>query len=937
MKKTTFPLRITALLAVLLCVALSAWSQPINKPAEYGQETTATLMFKAPVLRAVYIAGDVNCSGNVDINDVTALINTILTGQEMPNGDVDGNFDVDINDVTELISMILHGTSPYTAADGLEALNDIYRSMCIYDGIIIPHQSFGINAYTLVAELMGDDMIMGAMGYGWFWRDAGYNQKVLFDRTSGRSYDMWTRLYTWIANANYILQVAQNGMSGTTSEVNYVKGQAYAIRAYSYFILAQTFARTYKGHESDPGVPIFNGTVFNGSTGQPRSTVAQVYAQIDADMAQAVSLLNGLSQQSTSHISYAVARGLQARIYLVEEKWSEAYTAATDAISASGKSIVSVSDFVGLNDVSAGNVMWGKDIPENEAGMYASFISHMSHYNGYGVYSPKQISKWLYNKMSATDERLAWWGPNTTGRGTDAPIQEKFKVVDGTTWEYDYIWMRVEEMYLTAAEAACRQGLNATARNYLNQLMNKRDANYSCSKSGTNLGTLTTDETGSLLEEILIQRRLELWGEDGRIYTIRRLHQGFTRTSENGWPTDLLLQDRSLSDPESYPWVLPIPFSEFSGNQAMDATVDQNPMGDYPDVMATGPQNVSFLQATQTIQTVESSITVAVPVKRAVSTGTYFAVVRFNTSSDMASHVSVPSDEYVVYFADGETQKTINVSFQGMQLGKTYTTTVILSNKDIANSSSSLGATITSTDVVVNCKNGNPAGMNISFEQATMDEVAYNASATYAITITRESTSEPYGIDVVLSDDDGHESLPYNRVAFAAGADRFIIYVTFENMEVGHDYSCLLSLVPATGTGNDPAVGAIGSMRVNVTREALEWTDLGYATFGSDLLGSESMLLQVHSNGTDYRLVNFFGEGYNVTFTIDGDNNVYVPDQPVFEHSQGTVYILGYANADDSAYAGTYDPSQKRVTMQNRYYVPGVGYFGTFTDILDMP
>lgn len=46
------------------------------------------------------------------------------------------------------------------------------------------------------------------------------------------------------------------------------------------------------------------------------------------------------------------------------------------------------------------------------------------------------------------------------------------------------------------------------------------------------MGKLTSDYTGSLLEEIIIQRRIELWGEFGRIYDIRRLKQGFKRTAE---------------------------------------------------------------------------------------------------------------------------------------------------------------------------------------------------------------------------------------------------------------------------------------------------------------------------------------------------------------------------------------------------------------------
>ena len=91
---------------------------------------------------------------------------------------------------------------------------------------------------------------------------------------------------------------------------------------------------------------------------------------------------------------------------------------------------------------------------------------------------------------------------------------------------------------------------------------------------------MTTDETGSLLEEIILQRRLELWGEDGRIYTIRRLRQGFKRTADMGWPSNARLASVETADPESYAWVLTIPQAEFDGNENMDPVKDQNPMGD---------------------------------------------------------------------------------------------------------------------------------------------------------------------------------------------------------------------------------------------------------------------------------------------------------------------------------------------------------------------
>lgn len=186
--------------------------------------------------------------------------------------------------------------------------------------------------------------------------------------------------------------------------------------------------------------------------------------------------------------------------------------------------------------------------------------------------------------MNATDARRAWWDPNGD-YSYGGYIQRKFDFSNLQTWEGDYIWMRIEEMYLTAAEAACRLGIETTAKRYLMDLMSKRDPNYSCNKTGTSLGALTSDETGSLLEEILLQRRLELWGEDGRIYTIRRLKQGFERTTARGWPSGLCISSHSYAwrDPESYSWVMTIPRAEFDGNENMDEYRDQNPIGDYPE------------------------------------------------------------------------------------------------------------------------------------------------------------------------------------------------------------------------------------------------------------------------------------------------------------------------------------------------------------------
>ena len=480
------------------------------------------------------------------------------------------------------------------AGSALVPLNGIYRSMySSWSPTGNTHQSFGISSYNIMADVMGEDMIMDAMGSGWYWYDAMYDVKSFYTSGAWRSYDMWNCFYTWISNANYIL-AAEETMGGSSEDVNYVIGQAYAIRAYSYFMLAQNFARTYKGHETDACCPIYTAPTVAGTQGNPRATVQEVYDQIVVDMNRAIELLsNAPAQKHKTHIDLGVAYGLQARIALVMEDWATARDAAHNAISTSGCRVLPVASFLGLNDASLANVIWGAPIQSDQSTMYASFFSHMdacdelgSSAGAYGQSARKQINKELYdNIMNPNDARKVWWDPTNAGssRGAEAGYQqEKFKFSDRQTWTGDYIWMRAEEMYLIAAEAECRLGDETAAKNDLTAVMSQRVEGYTTGKTGTALGTTSSERTNSLLEEIIDQRRIELWGEAGRIWDLRRLHQGFRRTAAQGWPTDLLLTTRPTNDPECYMWVLTIPQSEFDGNVNMNPETDQNPMGDYP-------------------------------------------------------------------------------------------------------------------------------------------------------------------------------------------------------------------------------------------------------------------------------------------------------------------------------------------------------------------
>ena len=475
------------------------------------------------------------------------------------------------------------GEMTTSSSSAIAAIDGMYRFLYV-TGYTSgwQHEEFGLSAINLAADLMGEDHIMAKSGSGWFYYDYVFDVKGDFTHNQGRPYGVWNFFYTLISNANYVT-AAEETMEGDPEDVNYVLGQAFAIRGFSYFMLAQWYARTLVGHENEPCVPIYTEPTTKDTQGKAREAVAKVYEQIDADMSKAEALLSATSRarDSKSHLGLAEVYGLRARIALVEEKWNDALNYATKAISAAnaeGVEVASVSQFAGLNNVAAANVMWGMKIISDQATMYASFFTHLDADQGkYGASARQQITKSLYNKMGEKDARRAWWNPNDANNGDNGYQQEKFKFSNYQTWEGDYIFMRIEEMYLIKAEAECRLGDNETAQQTLSTLIKTRDKDYECTKTGYDLGTLTSDKTNSLLEEIIYQRRIELWGETGRIYDIRRLHQGFARTTDDGHPSAATRSNEDTSDPESYKWVMVIPQSEFDGNANMDPSTDQNP------------------------------------------------------------------------------------------------------------------------------------------------------------------------------------------------------------------------------------------------------------------------------------------------------------------------------------------------------------------------
>ena len=480
------------------------------------------------------------------------------------------------------------------ASSAISTIDGIYRSMWTAGWSTggNSHQCFGISAYNLALESMGDDFIMQSAGSGWFWYDHCYNIKAYYMSDSFRSYDVWYANYTWISNANYVL-AAKNTMAGSDVDKSYVFGSAYAIRGLSYFNLANWYARPpYSAMQDkyrwdDPGLPIYTEPTDKGFVGKKRENLRTVFKQINDDLDSAIVFL-GRGEKSVlaggkSHISLNVARALKVRVALATGDWQTALDNAELVIKSEEYEIGGESELMGgMNSISASNVMWGAGIENTEqSGAYAGFFTHMDNTDGaYAESAPKLISSNIYKKMEPDDIRRRWWNPDNE----DSPyISEKFRFSNVASWLGDYIYMRVEEMYFDAAEAALRLGDADKAVEYVNAVMSKRSTSYDAGRytASTYLGATSVTWTGSLLENILIQKRIELWGEFGRLIDIRRLGQCIARKSADGFADECLTtmsrNGVNLNNPDTYDWVMTIPQDEINNNPNINEE-DQNPL-----------------------------------------------------------------------------------------------------------------------------------------------------------------------------------------------------------------------------------------------------------------------------------------------------------------------------------------------------------------------
>ena len=147
----------------------------------------------------------------------------------------------------------------------------------------------------------------------------------------------WGRLYRNIAIVNYVIEQIDDA-TGTEAERDYVKGEAYFIRAYCYFSLTNLYAEPYRsaaGAEVTMGVPL--RTDIGVVPTYDRAMLSDNYRQIEEDLGEAIRLIgNSGLEKSIYHPTVAACRLLLSRVQLFQKKYDDVITTATGVMEVTG-------------------------------------------------------------------------------------------------------------------------------------------------------------------------------------------------------------------------------------------------------------------------------------------------------------------------------------------------------------------------------------------------------------------------------------------------------------------------------------------------------------------------------------------------------------------------------------------------------------------------
>ena len=418
-------------------------------------------------------------------------------------------------------------------------------------GAYSPMYSWYSSSYVLSAEMRsgnGRREAAGSFQSGRYYSEYIWNYSA--DATSG----MWGNAYYVISAANNVLNNLEGKESEagvTVQDLNNLKAECLFIRALNYHTLLLYYAQPYSYQPDGPGVPIVLVTEISTPA---RNTTKEVYAQIEADLLEAESIIaDDYARAFTStkaSVSKAAIQALLSRVYMHTKQWQKAADYATKLINNKAYKLWTAEEYP---------TVWNKDVAGNGGEVIMEFygdksndyynswtdISYVTNPNGYAdcgvsndlysLFEENDVRRTLHRTDAKNESGGLLWTTKYIGKGVGTPDCN------------NVILLRLSEMYLNRAEAILN-GANVAGVNAVDDVNAIR----------VNRGLEPLSGLG--FADLKLERRLELNYEGHYLYDLARWNDPVQRTDFTAGATF-----KDIPFP-SYKWALPIPQREIDIN-----------------------------------------------------------------------------------------------------------------------------------------------------------------------------------------------------------------------------------------------------------------------------------------------------------------------------------------------------------------------------------
>lgn len=333
-----------------------------------------------------------------------------------------------------------------------------------------------------------------ANGYGYFTWQAEPEETVSGAINADKS---WATYYHSILICNITLDNIGD-ISGTKAEKEDLKAEAYALRAYCYFMLVNLYGQPYQAAtaETDLGVPL-NNVIGMEDRKFKRESVATIYRQIESDLNEAISCFKASNLTKTYfRWNLSATLLLASRVSLYKKEYDKVIAYATELITERPQ----VYDLSTLNE---------DDYFLNDKNPEILFT--------YGDYLVTYYAMLAKCNFPISDDLYALYGSNDLRlihcfyKRNSAYTAQKSEQA-GTTGVYGYAF-RTSEAYLNRAEAYAEKGEKDKALADLKIIREKRLIVYE---------DLKADNKDEAITRVREERRRELSFEFHRWFDLRR-------------------------------------------------------------------------------------------------------------------------------------------------------------------------------------------------------------------------------------------------------------------------------------------------------------------------------------------------------------------------------------------------------------------------------